>query len=119
MICRASVRKRTKTIRKITNGYVVQLYDKERGQFVSQEFIASDEVDYEDEDGKSLGDDDRVLLEDSYLPYEMAQPNELPTCLGDEYDPTCGICVECRYEVECMRKHKEMHPECWNGDDWI
>lgn len=56
-------------VNKITNGFVIQQFDTETRQFIGQEFIAGDEVTFEDEDGES------VESFDEYLPYEMKQPN--------------------------------------------
>ena len=54
--------------KKITNGFVIQTFDDEKNQFVSQSFIASDESDYEDEFGETIEEFDE------YLPFEMVQP---------------------------------------------
>jgi len=56
-------------IDKITVGFVVQRYDTEEDKFVSQEFIAGDEVSYEDELGVAVEVDDFP-----YLPFDMVQP---------------------------------------------
>lgn len=59
---------------KITSGYVVQSFDTEKNQWVSQEFIASSVTDYEDESGRPLLDIEQQLIEDEYLPFCMKQP---------------------------------------------
>lgn len=56
-------------VHKTTTGFVIQQFDTESRQFIGQEFIAGDEVDFEDENG------DRVKPFDEYLPFEMKQPN--------------------------------------------
>lgn len=56
-------------VKKTTNGFVIQQFDTESRQFISQEFIAADKVDFEDENGQS------VDSFDEYLPFEMKQPN--------------------------------------------
>lgn len=62
-------------IQKITSGFVVQKYDTVSQRFISQEFVAGDECDYES-DGETV---DPSLLEvdgrEVYLPYEMVQPS--------------------------------------------
>ena len=65
-------------ISKITTGFVVQIFDTDIGQFVSQMFVAGDECSYENAcptDGKPV---DSNLLEvdgkEAYLPFEMVQP---------------------------------------------
>jgi hypothetical protein len=56
-------------IKKITTGYVVQVFDTD-GEFLSQEFVASDSSDYETEDGDTVDDGD---LQDLYHPFNMQQ----------------------------------------------
>ena len=59
-------------IRKITGGYVVQMFDTKLGKCMDQQCIAGDECVYEDEGGDSV---DSNLLEvdgkEAYLPFEM------------------------------------------------
>jgi hypothetical protein len=65
-------------LKKITTGFVIQEFDTETKQFVSQEFVAGDECDYEDENGDAV--DCQEFADDNgqeqYLPYDMVQPNE-------------------------------------------
>jgi hypothetical protein len=56
-------------VNKITNGFVVQQFDTETRRFIGQEFIADDEVTFEDEYGE------RVKPFDENLAFEMKQPN--------------------------------------------
>lgn len=62
-------------IKKITSGFVVQEFDTDLKQFISQEFIAGDTCDYEDDNGDVA---DCCLLEvngeEVYLPFDMEQP---------------------------------------------
>ena len=62
-------------INKITTGFVIQVFDTELKRFVSQEFMAGDDCQYEDKDGEPV---DRKLLEtdgkEAYLPFDMVQP---------------------------------------------
>jgi hypothetical protein len=64
-------------IRKITSGFVTQVFDTEQGRFISQDFTAGDECDYEDRNGDWV---DEELFEvngkEVYLPFEMVQPNQ-------------------------------------------
>jgi len=62
-------------VRKITAGFVVQEFDTIKKKWTDQEFIAGDQVDYEDADGNPV--DDELTPETSYLPFEMVQPEEL------------------------------------------
>jgi hypothetical protein len=61
-------------IKKTTAGFVVQVFDTELHRFTSQEFVAGDQCDYEDERGEAV---DRKLLEtdgkEAYLPFDMVQ----------------------------------------------
>lgn len=67
-------------INKITNGFVSQLFDTEKRQFVSQEFVAGD-VSYEDAYGDTVSDPirhDAMLNPDGSelnLPLNMVQPD--------------------------------------------
>lgn len=58
-------------VNKITTGFVVQRLDTETRQFIAQEFIAGDQVDFENEYGEPV----ESFAE--YLPFEMKQPSEL------------------------------------------
>jgi hypothetical protein len=57
-------------VKKITVGFVVQKFDTKTKKFVSQEFVAGDEVTFEDEHWEIL-DDNEI---EEYLPFEMVQP---------------------------------------------
>ena len=64
-------------IQKVTTGFVIQTFDTEKGKFVSQNFIASDEVEYEKEDGEPVSFElFMVNSEEAYLPFDMVQPEE-------------------------------------------
>lgn len=58
-------------VKKITTGFVIQYFETETQKFLSQEFIAGDEVEVEDLEGNSL-DEDEVS---EYLPFDMVQPS--------------------------------------------
>jgi len=57
-------------IRKVTMGFVVQSFNDD-GSFVSQDFIAGDEVEYETHNGDVF--DESVLSEELYHPFNMEQ----------------------------------------------
>lgn len=57
-----------KEIRKITVGFVIQRWDARTGQFLGQEFVSSDQVAYEDENGNPIEEE-----EPEYRPFEMVQ----------------------------------------------
>ena len=62
-------------ISKITNGFVIQTFDTDKKEFISQNFEAGDECEYEDVYGNPV---EPELLEvdgqEKYLPYDMVQP---------------------------------------------
>jgi hypothetical protein len=62
-------------VKKITVGFVVQTFDTEKQQFLSQEFIAGNQEDYEDEAGNPVSLDlVRVEGRELRLPFDMKQP---------------------------------------------
>lgn len=64
-------------VRKITPGFVVQQFDAETGRCLSQEFVAGDQVEWEDRQGNAISDGDfGIDLEGLYHPLEMKQPEE-------------------------------------------
>ena len=56
-------------VKKVTYGFVIQEFDTESEQFVSQEFVAGDQVEWEDENGNNLDPDEFVVKGDGTLPY--------------------------------------------------
>jgi hypothetical protein len=58
-------------VNKITTGYVIQEYDTVKKRFISQEFIAGDQVDFEAADLS----ESNVEPFDAYFPFEMKQPS--------------------------------------------
>lgn len=61
-------------INKITSGYVIQCFDTEKGEFVSQEFVAG-EVDWEYRNGEPIEFDDvPSSAQKECLPFHMVQP---------------------------------------------
>jgi hypothetical protein len=62
-------------LKKITAGFVVQTFDADSGRCVSQEFVASDQVEFEDQKGDRIEDGQYgIALEGLYWPLEMKQP---------------------------------------------
>lgn len=66
---------KTMIIRKKCYGYVLQLFDTEKNQFVSQEFC-EDYVEYTTESGSPIDDDFFEMNVDSWpdLPFDLVQP---------------------------------------------
>lgn len=72
------------SIKKITIGYAIQTFDEDSGDCIHQEFVAGDQVDYEDVDGCALDDTDNAYFRKwgnkfnpqtlKYQPFEMVQP---------------------------------------------
>ena len=58
-------------VNKITTGFVIQTYDTTTGRCVAQEFVAGEDVKYEDKHGESV---DWEEAPEAYQPYEMVQP---------------------------------------------
>lgn len=58
-------------VHKITPGFVIQVFDSESNSFISQSFVASDQVDYEDDEGNPTDVEVR-----EYMSFDMVQPKE-------------------------------------------
>jgi hypothetical protein len=67
-------------VNKVTVGFVIQVFDTKLKRFVSQEFVAGDDVTCEDANG------DVVDSVDDYLPFHMKQPEPPKKCVRVEYD---------------------------------
>jgi hypothetical protein len=61
-------KKQMKEIRKITTGFVIQKWDAKTKKFLGQEFVAGDQVDYEDEKGNPIEE-----VEPEYICFDMVQ----------------------------------------------
>lgn len=61
-------------IKKITTGFVVQTWDDVEKKWISQEFVAGDQVDWEEDDGTPIDIDDKG--EPPYHPFHMVQPED-------------------------------------------
>ena len=62
-----------KTYKKIIIGFVVQEFKQKKGKFVclKQEFVAGDQIDYENDNGDTVEIDESKEI---YFPMEMVQP---------------------------------------------
>ena len=67
-------------IRKITDGYVIQRWDKNTGKFLGQEFIAGTNPEYEDEQGNNIDEIEPeyvyALSYKGYLLFELGRVHE-------------------------------------------
>jgi len=70
-----------KEIEKITHGHVVQRFNLETGQLVSQHFTASCDVDYEDIEGNPIETTDEIL--NLYHPFYMIEDDSLERAFND------------------------------------
>jgi hypothetical protein len=62
-------------LNKTTTGFVVQKFDSETGRCLSQEFVAGDQVEWEDQAGNTVEDGQYGIdFEGLYFPLEMKQP---------------------------------------------
>ena len=70
-------------LNKITTGFVIQRFDTETKQFVDQEFVASDDVSFENEYGEPVGSE--LFCDENgdelYLPFNMANPADKDTVI--------------------------------------
>lgn len=66
-------------INKITPGFVIQTWDTELNRWTSQEFIAGEQVEYEDAGSNRMFDPAEIWPEtpEPYLPFLMTQPDEI------------------------------------------
>jgi len=60
----------SKLVRKITNGFVVQVFNEETRKIVDQEFISCDEYEITTLDGEVL---DSASYEDLYHPFNLEE----------------------------------------------
>ena len=62
-------------VRKITTGFVVQQFDSDTGRCISQEFVAGEQVEWEDQKGNPIEDGQSGIdLEGLYFPVELKKP---------------------------------------------
>jgi hypothetical protein len=67
-------------ISKITTGFVIQTWDAVLKKWISREFVAGDQTDYErDDDGTPVSPNDIWPdMPEPYLPFAMKPPEEIP-----------------------------------------
>jgi hypothetical protein len=109
-------------VNKITNGFVIQVFDTELKRFASQEFVAGEDCQYEDKDGVSVCSEAlEVDGKEAYLPFDMVQPKdgnerkedvspddeELP--FGGSHAPDCPY--HAGGECLCWRSDPQQNPE--------
>jgi hypothetical protein len=77
-------------VNKVTTGFVIQVFDTELKRFISQEFVASDQCQYEDKEGVPVCSEAlEVDGKEAYLPFQMIQPQPSrppKKCVRVEYD---------------------------------
>jgi len=66
-------------IKKYTEGHVVQIFDLEKSEWVSQRFVAGNECEYETDFGTIIpsvivSPEDVMPKPEPYLPFDMVQP---------------------------------------------
>ena len=70
-------------VNKITEGFVIHVFDTELKRFVSQEFVAGDRCQYEDNDGVPVCSEAlEVDGKEATPPFDMVQPKT-----SDEIEP--------------------------------
>jgi len=83
-------------ISKITPGFVIQVFDTDSQTFTKQNFVAGDQVDYENEgDGSSINHEDflkLVSVPEPYLSFNMVQPKNPAVKCGRGDVCVCGKC---------------------------
>ena len=67
-------------IHKITHGFVVQTWDTQLNHWIAQEFVASDQTEFEAVGSDRLLEPHDIWLDrpEPYLPFEMNQPAGVP-----------------------------------------
>jgi hypothetical protein len=92
-------------VNKITTGFVIQTFDTEKKRFVSQEFVAGDQVDYEHKEGEPC---EPSLLEvdgkEAVLAFEMKQPQVMSQPVKIVIEVKGGVVVA----VHASRKDVEV-----------
>jgi hypothetical protein len=66
-------------LNKVTTGFVIQTFDTEKNEYISQAFFAGDDSHIEYTDGTPANEDDKQLLENNYLPFYMLDPAFIDT----------------------------------------
>lgn len=84
-------------VSKVTVGFVIQTFDQELGRFTSQEFVAGDDVSYEDGNGDAVDADEcKVergdIMSEPYIGFDMIQPQDNPRVTIDQ-DLQLNLCT--------------------------
>jgi len=88
-------------VKKITTGFVIQTFDTDKGRFVSQEFVAGEQVDYEDTDGEAVDSDLlKVKGKDAYQPFDMVQPGHATAKASEVIVEISGGCLTAVYSSD-------------------
>ena len=82
-----------KQIKKITVGFVVQTWDAESGKFLGQEFVAGDQVDYEDENGEVIDKGEKFFEKYPYHCFDMVQDPPTGFTFMQEEDSIPHTCL--------------------------
>lgn len=114
-------------IQKITPGFVVQRFDSEKRRFISQEFVAGPDRDWEDQNGDNIENTDagreaiygKGGVDEPEMAFDMKQP-------GDNYDFKKGdkvlavndAGVEFQATVKGWRQGLYVTVEDQDGDCW-
>ncbi len=102
-------------VEKITVGFVTQTFCTKTNKYVSQKFVASDQVDYE-RDGEAV---DSKLMEvngkEPYLPFDMVQP-DAPSAYQQVVKELAADCEEnfsfLEIALDCLREEVMEERHC-------
>jgi len=94
--------------RKITTGFVIQTFNDDN-KCTEQEFVAGDQVDFEDENGNPIDS------WNEYQPFDMVQPGQVQTTGVMATPPDTVQCKFCKKQVPRDTAHS--HGPDWVGDE--
>jgi hypothetical protein len=101
-------------VNKVTTGFVIQVFDTELKRFVSQEFVAGDDCQYEDGEGVPVCSEAlEVDGKEAYLPFDMVQPP--PGTARPDEEPTAPMEADAAPTVTVVLGTHSTDPE-FNGD---
>lgn len=99
-------------INKVTEGFVIQVFDTDKGEYISQAFTAAGPVNYESTDGQTPLDLDVAgekwnfgpeAEAEPYLPFDMLQPAEIPFAGQQLGMDVCSKCGSDYQNCECPK----------------
>jgi hypothetical protein len=114
-------------ISKVTVGFVIQTFDQSQDRFTSQEFVAGDEVTYEDDNGEVVDSAECEVergdvMSEPYIGFEMLQPTSQPRATVDN-DLQLALCtVVDLANQNALDQHgcdEELKEECQAQNDAI